>query len=76
MTLERTQLDAPSHRPNEKLRFVCGHATHIDAPSHFKLEVDQINSMPVAPMLTFLAVIDVSEKCEQDPNYELTVADI
>ena len=76
VTLERTKLDAPNSRPNERLRFVCGHATHIDAPSHFKLEVDQINTMPVTPFLAFCAIIDVSEKCVQDPNYELTVEDI
>jgi kynurenine formamidase len=50
--------------------------THIDSPVHFakgKLTVDQL---PLARLIGPAAVIDVTDRVDRDPDYQVTAADI
>jgi kynurenine formamidase len=50
--------------------------THLDAPVHFgegKMTADEI---PLSRLVAPAVVIDISEACEENPNYRLTLDDI
>lgn len=50
--------------------------THLDSPIHFgrgKLTADQI---PVSRLIGPVVVVDISDACAKNPDYELSVADL
>lgn len=54
----------------------CG--THFDAPVHWisGKDFDSVDKVPVNNLIGEACVIDIKEKCEQDPDYCLTIDDI
>ncbi|MGH8628720.1 MAG: cyclase family protein [Gammaproteobacteria bacterium] len=50
--------------------------TQIDAPSHFIADGKSLDQMPVEDFIVPLAVIDISERAEGDPDATVTVDDI
>lgn len=54
----------------------CG--THFDAPNHWfsGKENDSIDAIPTKNMIGEACVINIKEKCKENPNYCLTVEDI
>ncbi len=50
--------------------------THIDAPIHFGAGRQSVDEIPLERLVGPAVVIDVAAKCEANPDYELTVADI
>jgi kynurenine formamidase len=50
--------------------------THIDSPGHFIENGRLIDELSLEELRSPGVVIDVREKCEKNPDYELTVADI
>ena len=50
--------------------------THIDAPIHFSEGKQGAAAIPIERLIAPVAVIDISAKCENDPDYLLSVADI
>ncbi len=52
------------------------YGTHLDPPVHFSQGKRAVDDIPVEEFLLPLVVIDVMEKVIEDPNYQLTVADI
>src|SRR5699024_10234338 len=54
----------------------CG--THFDAPVHWISGKDHqsVDEIPVKKLIGEACVIDIKEKCDQDPDYCLTIEDI
>lgn len=50
--------------------------THLDAPVHFAEGRWSVEQIPVDQLIGGAAVIDVSAKCANDPDYQVTVADL
>ncbi len=50
--------------------------THADAPIHFAQNGRTIDQVPLAEWIGPAVKIDVTQKCEQDRDYLLTVEDI
>ena len=50
--------------------------THADAPIHFAENGRTIDQIPLEEWIGPAVKIDVTEKCERDRNYQLTVGDI
>jgi kynurenine formamidase len=50
--------------------------THVDPPAHFVKGKRFLDDIPVKEMLLPLVVIDVSKKVEQNPDYQITLADV
>lgn len=50
--------------------------THIDAPNHFKDNQPSVDELTLDTLIAPASVIDVSNKVENNADYELTVADI
>ena len=50
--------------------------THLDAPIHFAEGKQGAAAIPIERLIGPVAVIDISAKCESDPDYLLSVADI
>jgi len=50
--------------------------THIDAPIHFAASGRTVDQIPVPQLMRPAAVIDVSAKAANDPDYRLSVTDI
>jgi len=50
--------------------------THFDAPCHFSEGAATVADVPAEQLVRPLRVIDISERAEQDPDAELTMADI
>jgi kynurenine formamidase len=50
--------------------------THIDAPIHFSEGKASIDEIPLDRLMGPAVLIDVSEKCAADPDYQVTVADL
>ena len=50
--------------------------THVDAPTHFFAERDPIDALKARDLIVPALVIDVREKVANDPDYELSKADI
>lgn len=52
------------------------HGTHLDAPVHGGQGAESVDDLSAADLFGPVAVIDVSDKCATDPDYELTRQDI
>lgn len=50
--------------------------THLDAPIHFKDSLASVDEIAAKDLFAPVAVVDVSTKCSDDPDYRLTVKDI
>ena len=50
--------------------------THLDAPVHFAEGRWSVEQIPLEQLIGEAAVIDVSEKCAAQPDYQVTVADL
>jgi kynurenine formamidase len=50
--------------------------THIDAPIHFSKDRDRLDEIPLERFVGAGAVIDVSTKCADNPDYQVTVDDL
>ena len=50
--------------------------THIDAPAHFIKGGTTVEAIAIDKLVCPAVVIDVSDKCEGDPDYAVTVADV
>lgn len=57
-------------------RLVEHSGTHLDAPIHFSEAGKDVAGIEAAMLIAPLAVIDVSTKAEQDPDYLLSRADL
>jgi len=49
--------------------------THMDAPIHFSADGATVDALPASQLVVPLAVVDVREKAEANPDYQLTPAD-
>jgi kynurenine formamidase len=50
--------------------------THIDAPIHFAAKHETLDSVPLERLVGPAVLIDVSEKCESNPDYQIGVEDL
>lgn len=50
--------------------------THIDAPIHFAEGRHTVDEIPLEQLMGEAVVIDVAERCAEDPDYLVSVADI
>jgi len=50
--------------------------THIDAPIHFYAERKTVDEIPLERLVGEGVVIDVTESCATDPDYQITVEDL
>lgn len=50
--------------------------THIDAPAHFVAGLWTVDQIPPERLVAPLAVLDVSAKVKNDPDYRITLEDI
>ncbi|HYS52427.1 MAG TPA: cyclase family protein [Thermoanaerobaculia bacterium] len=50
--------------------------THLDAPIHFSQGALSVDQIPVRQLIAPAAVIDVTARAANDPDYRLTVADV
>ena len=50
--------------------------THLDAPVHFAQGRWSVDQIPLEQLIGDAAVVDVSEKCAAQPDYQVTVADL
>lgn len=50
--------------------------THLDAPVHFAQGRWSVDQIPLEQLIGQAAVVDVSEKCAAQPDYQVTVADL
>ncbi len=49
--------------------------THIDAPIHFAEGHDTIDEIPLEQLMGRAVVIDVSDRCTEEPDYQITTSD-
>ena len=49
--------------------------THIDAPIHFAEGRDTVDEIPLEQLMGGAVLIDVSERCAGNPDYQVTVSD-
>ena len=50
--------------------------THVDAPIHFFANRQTVDEIPLNRLIGEGVVIDVSNSCAKQPNYQVTVADL
>lgn len=50
--------------------------THIDAPRHFNKSAITLEKIPIESMVGDAIVVNVSAKCDQNRDYEMTVDDL
>ncbi|MCK9505825.1 MAG: cyclase family protein [Porticoccaceae bacterium] len=50
--------------------------THLDAPVHFAEGQRAVAEIPLTNLMAVAAVIDVSEQCRSNRDYQVTIADI
>jgi kynurenine formamidase len=50
--------------------------THLDAPVHFAKAGMSVDQIPVESLVGPAIVLDIRERCQLNPDYELTVQDI
>jgi kynurenine formamidase len=50
--------------------------THIDAPIHFAEGQRSVDEIPLEQLMGAAVVIDVSDRCEGSPDYQISVSDI
>lgn len=60
----------------ELFTHVGQYGTHCDPPGHFHRGLRMIDEIPVSDMILPLAVIDCSQKVNDNPDYQITMADI
>jgi len=49
--------------------------THIDAPIHFSEGKASVDEIPLDRLMGAAVLIDISEKCDADADYQVTIAD-
>lgn len=49
--------------------------THLDAPVHFAKGRHSVDEIPLEQLMGPAIVVDVSRKCERNPDYRITTAD-
>ena len=57
-------------------QFVGQWGTHVDAPAHFARGKRTLDQIPIEEMLLPLVVIDIHEKADENPDYQVSLADI
>jgi len=50
--------------------------THIDAPIHFAEGRNTVDQIPLEQLMGQAVVIDVADRCADDPDYLVTIADL
>ena len=50
--------------------------THIDSPVHFAKGKQTVDQIPLARLIGPAVVIDVTDRADRDPDYQVTAADI
>ena len=50
--------------------------THLDAPIHFAADHPSVDEIDLERLLGEAAVVDVAERCAEDPDYQISVADL
>jgi kynurenine formamidase len=50
--------------------------THIDSPIHFSEGKQTVDEIEVSRLVAPAVVVDVTKKCERNPDYEISAADI
>lgn len=50
--------------------------THLDAPVHFAEGQRAVEQIPLSSLMAVAAVIDVTEQCRNNRDYQVTIADI
>jgi len=50
--------------------------THVDAPAHFIKGKRYLDEIPVSEMLLPLVVLDIHKKVENNPDYQVSLADV
>lgn len=50
--------------------------THIDAPVHFSEGKHTVDQIPLERLIGKAVVVDISEKCLSDPDYQVTATDL
>lgn len=50
--------------------------THIDAPIHFFQDRNTVDQIPLDKLVGDVAVIDVTESCDDNPDYQVGVGDL
>jgi kynurenine formamidase len=50
--------------------------THIDSPIHFSEGKKTVDEIAVTQLVAPVVVVDVTKKCERDPDYQISSADI
>ncbi len=50
--------------------------THIDAPIHFFAERQTVDRIPLETLISDAAVVNVTSACADDPDYQVSVADL
>lgn len=54
----------------------CDVGTHIDSPAHWFHGMRDISEIPIEELIAPGVVIDVTIKVEENPNYQLSIADV
>ncbi len=83
-TSDTFQLEVLSHEVTDKGYFYASNrfctaehgGTHLDAPIHFAEGHATVDEIPVDQLIGPAVVVDVSMKCRDAPDYEVTVADL
>jgi kynurenine formamidase len=50
--------------------------THIDSPIHFAEGKPTVDEIPISRLVGPAVLVDVTKKCEHDPDYQISAADI
>lgn len=58
------------------ISFAMGFGTHLDSPSHFFKNKKTISEIDLKHLIGQAAIIDITEKCDLNSDYELTIEDI
>lgn len=60
----------------KKYELVSQYGTHLDAPIHFAKGQESIEALPLKELVLPLVVIHKEQEVAENPDYELTVADL
>ena len=50
--------------------------TPLGAPVHFNVDGKSVDQLPLLQLMGEAAVIDVTESCNKNPDYQIGVADL
>jgi len=83
-TAQKFTLETEFHAHTDKGYFYAANrysasehgGTHIDAPIHFAEQGKTLDQLPVEQLTGPAIVLDVSAKANNDPDYQITVADL